>query len=149
MAAILDQFGVKTHSSSASVDLSGTYTANTYYNVGVDRGDLSEGIYIIYVLADTHSAGVSQYATSAVSEPFAWTATASNSNSRSAITFGSSFMGHAPNTYTDPNSMFSFHILHEYGVNGATQELQINFANTMTLTNASGRYFRIRIYRYQ
>ena len=149
MAATLDQYGVKTHSPSASIDLSGTYTANTYYDVGVERGDLSHGIYIIYVEADTHSTGVSQYSTAAASEPFAWSGTASNSNARSTITFGSSFMGHAPNTYNDPNSMFSFHILHEYGVNGAIQELQINFANTMTLTNAAGRYFRIRIYRYQ
>ena len=149
MPAILDQFGVKTHSSSASVDLIGTYTANTYYNIGVDRTDLSSGIYIIYVEADTHAAGASQYSTVAVSEPIAWSPTASNSNARSAITFSSSFMGHAPNSFTNPNSMFSMHILHEYGTGGAIQELQINFANTMTLTNAAGRSFRIRIYRYQ
>jgi len=149
MSALLNVYGVSSHAAYASVDLNGTYTANTYYNVGVDRGDLSEGIYIIHVLADTHSAGVSNYSTAAASEPFAWSGTASNSNSRSTITFGSSFMGHAPNSYTDPNGMFSFHILHEYGVNGSVQELQINFANTMTLTNAAGRFFRIRIYRYQ
>jgi hypothetical protein len=149
MAAILDQFGVKTHSSSASVNLSGTYTANTYYNIGVDRTDLSHGIYIIYVEADTHAAGVSQYSTVAASEPIAWSSTASNSNQRTSINFGTSFMGHAPNTYTNPNSMFSMHILHEYGSAGAIQELQITFANTMVLTNAAGRSFRIRIYRYQ
>jgi len=149
MSATLDQYGVKDHSSSESIDLIGTYNANTYYDVGVQRTDLFHGIYIIYVEADTHSAGVSQYSTAAVSEPIAWSSTASNSNSRSAITFSSSFMGHAPNTYTNPNSMFSMHISHDYGINGAMQQLQINFANTMTLTNAAGRYFRIRIYRYK
>lgn len=149
MAATLDQYGVKEHSSSESIDLIGTYNANTYYDVGVQRTDLSHGIYIIRVEADTHSVGVSQYSTVAASEPIAWSSTASNSNARTSINFGTSFMGHAPNSYTNPNSMFSMHILHEYGTAGAIQELQINFANTMTLTNAAGRSFRIRIYRYQ
>ena len=146
MAASLNQYGVHSHDTSAYVALSGTHTASTWYDIGIDRSDMSSGIYIAHVFADTHSLGVSQYSCEAVSEPFSWTSTASNSSSRSVIQFSSAFMGHAPNTYTNPNSMFEFGYLHKYS--GVVQELQIKFNNTMTFTNAAGRSFRISLYRY-
>ena len=147
MSATLDLYGVKNHSSSASVDLTGTHNAGTWYDIGIDRSDMHAGIYIAHVFADTHHLGVTQYSSEAVSEPFSWTGTASNTSQRSIITFSSSFVGHAPNTYTNPNSMFEFGYLHKFG--GVAQELQIKFNNTMNFTNAAGRSFRIRLYRYK
>ena len=147
MSATLNRYGVKNHDTSEYVALNGTHTAGTWYDIGIDRSDISSGIYIAHVFADTHLLGVSQYSCEAVSEPFAWTATGSNANNRSIITFSSSFAGHAPNTYTNPNSMFEFGYKHFNG--GVLQELQIKFNNTMTFTNAAGRAFRISMYKYK
>ena len=147
MAATLNQYGVHSHDTSAYVALNGTHNAGTWYDIGIDRSNTPSGIYIAHVFADTHSLGVSQYSTEAVSEPFAWTETASNATSRSLITFSSAFTGHAPNSYTNPNSMFELSYLHFFG--GVAQELQIKFNNTMNFTNAAGRSFRISLYRYQ
>lgn len=147
MAATLNQYGVHSHDTSAYVALSGTHNASTWYDIGIDRSDMSSGIYIAHVFADTHSLGVTQYSSEAVSEPFAWTASASNTSTRSLITFSSAFTGHAPNSYANPNSMFEFAYLHFHG--GQAQELQIKFNNTMNFTNAAGRAFRISLYRYR
>jgi hypothetical protein len=148
MSATLDQYGVKDHDTSGYVALTGTHTAGTWYDIGIGRGDVpSNGIYIAHVFADTHLLGVTQYSTEAVSEPFFMTSSGSNSVSRSLIQFSKCFTGHAPNSYTDPNSMFEFGYLHKNG--GVAQELQIKFNNTMTFTNASGRMFRISMYRYK
>lgn len=147
MAATLHQYGVSGHDASATVNLSGTYTAGTWQDIGIDRGDLTSGIYIAHVFADTHLLGVTQYSSESISEPFAWTSTGSNSNVRGSITFSSSFMGHAPNSYQNPNNMFEFGYLHFHG--GVAQELQIKFNNTMTFANTSGRMFNINLYRYK
>lgn len=148
MSATLDQYGVRDHDTSGYVALNGAHIAGTWYDIGIGRGDVpSNGIYIAHVFADTHQLGVTQYSCEAVSEPFFMTNTGSNSGNRSLIQFGKCFTGHAPNSYTDPNSMFEFSYLHKNG--GVAQELQIKFNNTMTFNNAAGRAFRISMYRYK
>ena len=148
MAAILDQYGVHGQTTAhPEVSLSGTYTGGTWYDVGINRPEIAEGIYILRFYVDTFNAGVgSQYMNYTVSEPFFWhTSVGSNSNSRSSITMSSLFYGHAPNSYLNPNSMFEMGILHKFS--GVAHELQIKFVNTGTLTGASGSQFRINLYR--
>lgn len=148
MAAVLDQYGVHGQTSGHSeVSLSGTYTAGTWYDVGINRAEITQGIYILRFYVDTFNAGAgSQYMCYTVSEPFFWhTSVGPNSNARSAITMSSLFYGHAPNSYQNPNNMFEMSILHKYS--GVAHELQIKFTSTGVLTGAAGRQFRINLYR--
>ena len=147
MSAILDQYGVHGQTTSHSqISLNTTHNAGTWYDVGIDRADLSQGIYILRFYVDTFNAGASQYMCYTISEPFFWhTNTGPNSNSPSNIHLSSLFYGHAPNSYTDPNSMFEIRILHKYS--GVPHELQIKFTDTMTLTGVAGRAFYVQIFR--
>jgi len=72
MAAVLDQYGVHGQTSGHSeVSLSGTYTAGTWYDVGINRAEITEGIYILRFYVDTFNSGAgSQYMCYTVSEPF-------------------------------------------------------------------------------
>ena len=148
MAAILDEYGVRAQTTVIStIRLNTTHNANTWYDVGIDRADMpGDGVYIIDVNADTFAAGASMYSSRAISEPFYWQKTVgSNSGVRTIITMSSAFMGHAPNTYINPNNMMEFGILHKHS--GVNHELQIKFAATLTLNGASGRFVDIRVYR--
>ena len=148
MATILDRTGAHGQNSGHSeVSLSGTYNSGTWYDVGINRAEIVQGIYILRFYIDTFNAGVgSQYMSYTVSEPFFWhTSVGSNSGNRSNITMSSLFYGHAPNSFQNPNSMFEMAILHKFS--GVAHELQIKFTNTGTLTGVSGRQFRINLYR--
>jgi len=147
MAAKLDQYGVHGQTTSHSqISLTTTHNAGTWYDVGISRTELDEGIYILRFYVDTFNAGASQYQSYTISEPFFWNRnTGPNSSARSTIHLSSLFYGHAPNTFTDPNSMFEMGILHKHG--GVAHELQIKFTNTMTLTGVAGRAFYIQIFR--
>ena len=148
MATILDKNGAHGQNSGHSeVSLSGTYTSGTWYDVGINRAEIAQGIYILRFYVDTFNSGAgSQYMSYTVSEPFFWhTSVGSNSNARSAITMSSLFYGHAPNSYLNPNSMFEMGILHKYS--GVAHELQIKFTSTAVLTGAAGRMFKINLYR--
>ena len=144
MAASLNKYGISSADASYSLILSGTYTSGTWYNV-IDMDDLGDGNYVIYVYASTYSAGASQYSAQSLSEPLYWHSGQSNSGNRSLLTFGA-FMGHAPNSYQDPNSMFEFGIKHNFG--GTNTKAQIKFSTTLTgLTTSEGYKFEIRAYR--
>lgn len=148
MAAQLDEYGVHGQTSGHSeVSLSGTHTSGTWYDVGINRPEITQGIYILRFYVDTFNSGAgSQYMCMTVSEPFFWhTGVGANSGSRSNITMSSCFYGHAPNSFFNPNSMFEMGILHKHS--GVAHELQIKFANTGSFTGAAGSMFKINIYR--
>ena len=145
MAAVFDKLGVRLSNHWYEANLTGgTYTGGTSYNVGIDQNDLETGMYIFEVYANTYNGGASQYSCFAASEPIFWNNTSSNANKSGTINFGP-YSGHAPNTYTQPESHFELKIRHYSGT--TLTQLQINFATTHTIDGTSGRSFRIRAYR--
>ena len=131
----------------ATLSLSGTFSAGTWYDTVIQRPSLNQGIYIITVYFDTANAGASQYSCRSATVPFHWHAGGSNTTTAVTINNQQGFMGHAPNSFGQWDSAMELRIKHNYSnVNSGNQVLQIKFTNTMTLTGASSRnvtlYFR-------
>ena len=130
-------------------NITGTFSANTWINTDITRDNITAGVYIAHIYMNTYNAGISMYDCHAVSEPFRWSNTASNSNVSSFVSVGA-FMGHAPNSIPQGNydgTLCRLRIVHEF--NGVPQSLQIIFPQhaLTNLSSTSGYYLSIALQR--
>jgi len=144
----LSETGVS-FSPQATLSLSGTFNAGTWYDTTIQRSSLNTGIYIITVYFDTANAGASMYACRSVAVPFHWHDGGSNTTTAVTINNQQGFMGHAPNSFGQWNSAMELRIKHNYSnVNSGNQVLQVKFTNTMTLTGESARNVTLHFRRF-
>ena len=118
--------------------LTGSYSANTWYNVfnGTSDPDLTTGVYILKGYCETHAAGGQMYSMTH-SGIFSWYAGGTNSSNGEGITTHRS--GHAPN-----NEVVSFRTLQ---ISGGVLYLQIYTNFNWTLDSTGGKTVLIEVTR--
>ena len=123
------------------VTLSGTYSANTWYNTGIDR-TTDTGIYLLNAWVDTYAAGGESYQETYIG----WFVLPNrNANNAAADTIYVHRAGHAPN-----NETLQFRTLRQFNLSGGNILLQwlSNYAYTTSLNGSSGRSIQIAIHRF-
>lgn len=80
-----------------TVELTGNYSANTWYSLA-SAADLIDGaLYIIFAFTDTYAVGGGHYTIVSTSVPFFWHQTGTNGSDMVSNFPSPVFMGHAPN----------------------------------------------------
>ena len=152
----LSQVGVSRVSPLGAVNTTGSFSANTWYDMNLARsnmfvtGDSDDGVggigtinYVRMMVIVVHmnlygSGNPTMYNSNAVSEPFSTSGT-SNSVSGSEMYFGA-FVGHAPNTAQrgDMSNFIQCRVLHVYGSSGANPKFQWRCNAGLTLNGTTG-----------
>ena len=121
-----------------SVTITGSFSANTWYNTGIDR-TTDTGIYLLSAYVDTYNTGQS-YQMSYIGW-FVMPNRASNSGAASNITLHSA--GHAPNA-----EVIQFRTLLEPAVSGGRIYLQWLSNFNLTLNGGGGNNIQVAIYKF-
>lgn len=130
MSALLNTQGIADALAIDNNDISGSFTANTWYDTGIGRGTTTgapsggnRAVFVMGIFINGYLAGFgSMYSCLAYTSPFSWNTTSVNSISATPLRY-SGFTAHAPNTWQGGyagNETLQLRIKHEYsnGQNG-------------------------------
>jgi hypothetical protein len=154
--ADLDLYGLKGVPSVWSTDVTGTFSANTWYDTGFHRDVItstyggSGNVYMLFGYLNLYSSGFgSMYSGQFVSAPFHLNTNSTNSVARCDLAIGT-LLGHAPNEMGDGydrDEKLQFSFKHEYSNNQNGWRLQFLSTVGITLDNTSGKDMNLWVKR--
>ena len=150
MSAVLNSQGIADALAIANNNISGTFTANTWYDTGISRsygtgapsgGDRS--VFVMGIYINGHSSGMgSMYSCLAYTSPFSWSTASTNSTSATPLRY-SGFTGHAPNQWLsgyEGDENLQLRIKHEHSdANNGWRIQWLYVANTTQNPAVSGQ----------